>query len=121
MREELIPEFFRNFWSRRNALDKKNYKQLIETTVEIASKVGGGEIIKKIVDELKDENESYRKIVIETIEKIIGHTCKKDFKSEREGDIRKSEADASMLNSILGVVAKHSLEDGLRSLLENSV
>jgi splicing factor 3B subunit 1 len=44
---------------------------LIETTVEIAGKVGGAEIVKKIVDELKDDNESYRKIVIETIEKVV--------------------------------------------------
>ena len=66
-----MPEYMRNFWVRRNALDKKNYKQLIETTVSIAGKVGGAEIIKKIVNELKDENESYRKIVMETIEKIV--------------------------------------------------
>jgi splicing factor 3B subunit 1 len=26
VKEELIPEFFRNFWIRRNALDRKNYK-----------------------------------------------------------------------------------------------
>lgn len=26
VRKEVIPEFFRNFWLRRNALDKKNYK-----------------------------------------------------------------------------------------------
>ena len=71
VREQIIDEFFRNFWIRRNALDKKNFKQLIETTVEIAGKIGGAEIIKKIVDELKDENESYRKIVMETLEKII--------------------------------------------------
>ena len=71
VRKEIVPEFFRNFWIRRNAIDKKNYKQLIETTVEIAGKVGGAEITKKIVDELKDDNESYRKIVIETIEKIV--------------------------------------------------
>ena len=71
VRKEIVPEFFRNFWIRRNAIDKKNYKQLIETTVEIAGKVGGAEIIKKIVDELKDDNEAYRKIVIETIEKIV--------------------------------------------------
>jgi splicing factor 3B subunit 1 len=70
VRKEIIPEFFRNFWLRRN-VDKKNYKQLVETTVEIAGKVGGAEIIKKIVDELKDDNETYRKIVIETLERII--------------------------------------------------
>lgn len=39
--------------------------------MEIAGKIGGAEIIKKIVDELKDENESYRKIVMETLEKIV--------------------------------------------------
>lgn len=71
MRKEIVPEFFKNFWIRRNAIDKKNSRQLIETTVEIAGKVGGAEIIKKIVDELKDDNEAYRKIVIETVEKIV--------------------------------------------------
>lgn len=71
IREELVPSFFSNFWIRRNAVDKKNYRQLIDTTVEIAGKVGGAEIMKKIVDELKDENESYRKIVMETIERIV--------------------------------------------------
>lgn len=67
IREEIVPSFFANFWIRRNAVDKKNYKQLIETTVEIAGRVGGAEIIQKIVDELKDENEGYRKIVLETV------------------------------------------------------
>ena len=71
VRKEIVPEFFRCFWVRRNASDKKNYRQLIETTVEIAGKVGGAEIVRKVVDELKDDNEAYRKIVIETIEKIV--------------------------------------------------
>ena len=71
VREEIIPEFFANFWVRRNALDKKNYKQLIDTTSEIALKVGGSEIIKILEPELKDENEQYRKILMETIEKIV--------------------------------------------------
>ena len=47
---------------RRNAVDKKNTKQLVETTVEIANRVGGAEIMKKIVNELRDENEIYRLI-----------------------------------------------------------
>jgi splicing factor 3B subunit 1 len=53
------------------ALDKRNYRQLVDTTVEIAIKVGGADIIKMIVLDLKDENEPYRKMVMETIEKII--------------------------------------------------
>lgn len=44
--------------------------QLVDTTVELANKVGASEIINRIVDDLKDENEQYRKMVMETIEKV---------------------------------------------------
>lgn len=71
VRDEIIPPFFANFWVRRNALDRKNYRQLIETTSEIAFKVGGAEIIKILEPELKDESEAYRKILMETVEKIV--------------------------------------------------
>ncbi|KAM9966389.1 hypothetical protein ACTFIR_006601 [Dictyostelium discoideum] len=71
VREEIIPEFFKQFWVRRMALDKRNYKLLVETTLEIANKVGGGEIIERIVDDLKDESEAYRRMVMEAIEKIV--------------------------------------------------
>jgi splicing factor 3B subunit 1 len=71
VRDEIMEEFFRNFWLRRNALDKKNYKSLIETTVEIAGRVGGAEIVKKIVELLKDDSETIRKIVMETLENIV--------------------------------------------------
>jgi hypothetical protein len=39
IKTEILPEFFRNFWVRRMALDRRNYRQLVETTVEIANKV----------------------------------------------------------------------------------
>ena len=39
VREEILPEFFQNFWVRRMALDRRNYKQVVETTVELANKV----------------------------------------------------------------------------------
>jgi len=71
VRKEILPEFFRNFWVRRMALDRRNYKQVVETTVALADKVGGAEIIGRIVDGLKDESEPYRKMVIETIEQIM--------------------------------------------------
>lgn len=64
VREVITPPFFENFWGRKMALDKRNLRQLVETTVEIASKVGGAEIIVKRVQDLKDENEPYRKMVI---------------------------------------------------------
>ncbi|XP_055329437.1 splicing factor 3B subunit 1-like isoform X2 [Paramacrobiotus metropolitanus] len=71
IRDEILPHFFRAFWNHRMALDKRNYKQLVETTVEIANKVGASTIIAKVVDDLKDENEQYRKMVMETIEKVL--------------------------------------------------
>ena len=84
VREEIIPEFFNNFWVRRNALDKKNYKQLIDTTAEIALKVGGAEIIKMLEPELKDENEQYRKILMETVEKIVSNQGVADINAKLE-------------------------------------
>jgi len=41
IRAEILPDFFKHFWVRRMALDRRNYKQLVETTVEVASKVRG--------------------------------------------------------------------------------
>lgn len=70
LKENVLPEFFKCFWVRRMALDKRNYRQVVETTVDLAKKVGGGEIITRIVDHLKDESEAYRKMTLESIEKI---------------------------------------------------
>merc|ERR1719361_2740119 len=67
----ILGEFFKAYWNRRMALDRRNYKQLVQTTVEIAQKVGGSEIINNIVEDLLDENESYRKMVMETIDSIV--------------------------------------------------
>ena len=71
VRTDVLPPFFSNFWIRRMAMDRKNYRQLVETTCQLANKVGGGEVIGKIVVELKDENEPFRRMVLETIEKIL--------------------------------------------------
>lgn len=43
----------------------------MDTTVEIATKVGAAEIITRVVDDLKEESEQYRKMVMETIEKVM--------------------------------------------------
>ena len=47
------------------------FLQLVETTVELANKVGVAEIIGRVVEDLKDDNEQYRKMVMETIEKVL--------------------------------------------------
>jgi splicing factor 3B subunit 1 len=71
IRKEILPEFFRNFWIRRMALDRRNYKQVIETTEELAMKVGCSDILSRIVDDLKDDSEPYRRMVMETIQKVL--------------------------------------------------
>jgi splicing factor 3B subunit 1 len=53
------------------ALDRRNYKQVVETTVELASKAGVAEIIGRVVAGLKDESEPFRKMVMETVQKVI--------------------------------------------------
>ncbi|KAH8042377.1 hypothetical protein HPB51_022185 [Rhipicephalus microplus] len=58
--------------------------QLVDTTVEIANKVGAAEIVNRVVDDLKDENEQYRKMVMETIEKILGNLGATDIDSRLE-------------------------------------
>ena len=71
IRAEVMPEFFKHFWVRRMALDRRNYQQLVETTLEVSLKVGAAEIIGRIVEDLKDESEPYRRMVMETITKVI--------------------------------------------------
>ncbi|KAL1917566.1 uncharacterized protein VTP21DRAFT_3959 [Calcarisporiella thermophila] len=84
IREEILGEFFRNFWVRRMALDRRNYRQVVETTVELAKKVGVSEIIGRIVEDLKDESEPYRKMVMETIEKIVSELGASDIDQRLE-------------------------------------
>jgi splicing factor 3B subunit 1 len=71
IRDEVLPPFFRNLWVVRNALDKRNYSHLVETTLSIGKKVGAVPVIEKIVGDLKDGSEAYRKMVLETIHKVV--------------------------------------------------
>lgn len=71
VKEDVLPPFFQNFWTQRLAMDRRNYRQVVETTVELANKVGAAEIVGRIVDDLKDTKEDYRRMVMETIEKVV--------------------------------------------------
>ncbi|XP_059296065.1 uncharacterized protein LOC132049328 [Lycium ferocissimum] len=84
IRQDILPEFFRNFWVRRMALDRRNYKQLVETTVEIANKTGVADIVGRIVEDLKDESEPYRRMVMETIEKVVANLGASDIDARLE-------------------------------------
>jgi splicing factor 3B subunit 1 len=84
VKETILPDFFKHFWVRRMALDRRNYKQVVETTVEIANKVGCTEVIGRIVDDLKDESEPYRKMVMETIELVVKNLGASDIDTRLE-------------------------------------
>jgi splicing factor 3B subunit 1 len=84
VKENILPEFFRHFWVRRMALDRRNYKQVVETTVEIANKVGCSEVISRVVDDLKDESEPYRKMVMETVELVVQNLGASDIDARLE-------------------------------------
>jgi splicing factor 3B subunit 1 len=71
IREDVVPPFFRNMWVVRNALDRRNYIPLVEATIAIAKRVGAVDVIEKIVGDLKDGSEAYRKMVLEAIQKVI--------------------------------------------------
>ncbi|KAJ9601102.1 hypothetical protein L9F63_000737, partial [Diploptera punctata] len=104
IKDEILPHFFKHFVESQNGFGSKKLQtalqyqrplspssavfmtkyELVDTTVEIANKVGASEIINRVVDDLKDENEQYRKMVMETIEKIMGNLGAADIDSRLE-------------------------------------
>ncbi|KAF2736588.1 ARM repeat-containing protein [Polyplosphaeria fusca] len=71
LRDFVLQPFFKCFWVRRMAVDKRNYRQVVDTTVDLSKKAGVAEIVGRIVHNMKDESEAYRKMTVETIDKII--------------------------------------------------
>lgn len=71
IKHDILPDFFTAFWVRRMALDRRNYRQVVETTVELAEKASVTEIVGRVVNELKDEAEPRRKMVMEAITKVV--------------------------------------------------
>lgn len=113
IKEEILPEFFKHFWTHRMALDRRNYRQLVDTTVEVANKVGAAHIIGRVVDDLKDENEQYRKMVLETIEKVMANLGASEVDSRLEEQLidgilyafqEQTNEDAVMLNGFGTVI-----------------
>lgn len=102
VKNEILPEFFRHFWVRRMALDRRNYKQVVETTVELAQKAGVAEIVGRTVNDLKDESEPYRKMVMETIEKVISSLGAADIDERLE---------VLLIDGIIYAFQEQSIED----------
>ncbi len=114
VRTEIVEEFIDKFWVRRMAMERRNYAQLVETTVEIASKVGGALIVSKIAHMLKDASEPFRKMVMEAIQKILEENGAADIGERLEEELvdgilyafqeQTSEDTRTMLNGFGAVV-----------------
>ena len=102
LKEHVLDEFFKSFWVRRMALDKRNYRQVVETTVDLGQKVGVGEIVERIVNNLKDESEAYRKMTVETIEKVVASLGAADIGERLE---------ERLIDGILTAFQEQSIED----------
>lgn len=102
LKEHVLDEFFKSFWVRRMALDKRNYRQVVETTVDIGQKVGVSEITERIVNNLKDESEPYRKMTVETVEKIVASLGAADIGERLE---------ERLVDGILHAFQEQSVED----------
>ncbi|KAL0721393.1 hypothetical protein Bca4012_035992 [Brassica carinata] len=84
IRSDVLPAFFEHLWVKRMALEKRNYKSLVETTVEIANKVGVADIVGRVVNGLKDESELYRRMVMEAIDKVVTNLGASDIEARLE-------------------------------------
>ncbi|KAI5288792.1 hypothetical protein KEM54_004870 [Ascosphaera aggregata] len=102
LKENVLQEFFKCFWVRRMALDKRNYRQVVETTVDLAQKVGAGEIVERIVNNLKDESEPYRRMTIEAVEKVIATLGAADVNERLE---------ERLIDGVLHAFQEQSVED----------
>lgn len=104
VRTEILPEFFKAFWVRRMALDRRNYKQLVETTVELANKAGVADIVGRVVNDLKDDSEPFRKMVMETITKVIANSGAADIDDRLE---------VQLIDGIIYAFSEQTLEDNV--------
>jgi len=61
----------RQFWVRRIALDARAARELVPTTAALAARVGVAEVLERVVDELKDESEPFRRMVLHLVERVL--------------------------------------------------
>ena len=110
-----MPEFFRNMWTRRTAGNRYTAKILVETTNEIAQRVGAQEVIQRLVPCMKDENEWFRYMVLNSIRDVIGLLGTSDLDTRLEEQLidgllfafqEQAGEDASAVVNCFGTVLK---------------
>lgn len=83
LKSEVLPDFFKCFWVRRMALDRRNARQVVESTVQLADRVGAAEVVGRIGPFLKDESDPFRRMAVEALNLILTKYTAADL-SERQ-------------------------------------
>ncbi|CDO91940.1 unnamed protein product [Kluyveromyces dobzhanskii CBS 2104] len=71
LRQELAPDFFKQFWVRRIALDRQLNSIVTYTTVVLADKVGASFTLEKLLYPLKDESEPFRTMGAYAVSRVV--------------------------------------------------
>lgn len=108
LRTDVLADFFRHFWVRRMALDRRNARALHETTVALAAKAGlGQEVLGRLLGLLKDEAEPLRRLAVEatgTIMATAGAAAELGPREERQ-----------LLDGLVYAFQEQSVEDPVSS------
>ena len=102
IKEQIVPEFFKHMWTRRTAGNRYTSKILVETTNELAERVGAEEVIRRLVPLMKDENEWFRYMVLNAIKDVISKLGASDL------DIKLEE---QLMNGLLFAFQEQGGED----------
>jgi splicing factor 3B subunit 1 len=84
LRAEVVAEFFRHFWTKRMALDRRNARPLVETTVDLAAKVGPADIVGRLAGLMKDDSEAFRRLAVEATGLIVARLGAADIDTRLE-------------------------------------
>lgn len=71
VKTNVFNSFINSFWLRRVAMDKKFSSLCVNACYSISLKIGSSKVIDEILLSLKDESEPFRRMTLETCDKII--------------------------------------------------
>jgi splicing factor 3B subunit 1 len=87
LRADVLPPFFAAFWTRRSALDKRHARAVADTTLALALRVGAPDVLAHVSPHLKDESESFRRLAMEAVERVLAALGAADVPTRLEEEL----------------------------------
>ncbi|KDD74658.1 hypothetical protein H632_c1153p0 [Helicosporidium sp. ATCC 50920] len=109
VRSDLLPDFFQHYWVRRAALNRRTARGLVDATLALARKAGLACVAERLVPDLKDESEPYRRVVVEAVDALLREL------GASEVDARLEE---QLVDGVLFAFQEQSADDGSRAVLD---